>query len=234
MGCILRTAGITTSHLPSQSLIRGVPRCNAFTTATQNAGNAGKSWSIDFLTHAEVAKRFEEFDRDGNGFITVAECRAALDRLEREISDGVVRESMWSWDHNNDGVVDYFEFMDYFLNVNPEEHAGCNHASSAQFDSIDALLQHCVVETHGTIANNLSRQAKVELINTFKHIDLDGDGFLSPDELRVALRSMSPSTPAREIERTVETLLANGDKNGDGLIDLYEFSTRAVQQGLYS
>merc|ERR1712176_1409094 len=116
---IFKSVGIVKSQIPSQSLFRIVPRCNAFTTATQNAG---KAWNIDFLTHAEVAKRFEEFDRDGNGFITVAECRAALDRLEREISDGVVRESMWSRDHNNDGVVDYFEFMDYFLNTNPEEH----------------------------------------------------------------------------------------------------------------
>jgi Ca2+-binding EF-hand superfamily protein len=228
---MMRSAGMMTPQFPSQSFIAVPNECKLFTTTTQNGT---KSWNIDFLTHAEVAKRFEEFDRDGNGFITVAECRAALDRLEREISDGVVRESMWSWDHNNDGVVDYFEFMDFFLNVTPETHADCTHATSVQFDSIDALLQHCVVKPEATIANSLSRQAKVELINTFKHLDLDSDGFLSPDELRVALKSMSPSTPAREIERTVETMIAEGDKNGDGLIDLYEFSTRAVQQGLYS
>lgn len=190
-----------------------------------------RSWDHGFLTHAEVAKRFEEFDTDKDGLITVSECRAAMSRLDREISDGLVRESIWAWDHNGDGMVDYFEFMDYFLRTAPDEHA---HDPNTEFDSIDDLLQHCTVKDDATVSTNLSRQAKLELIESFKLLDLDKDGFLDKNELKAALRTMSPKTPAAQLEETLANLFARADKNSDGLIDLYEFSTRVVQQGLYA
>merc|ERR1712125_285171 len=200
--------------------------CSRFSTAIRSAGKA--PWDAGFLTHAEVAKRFEEFDRDGNGLISIAECRAAMDRLEREISDGVVRESMFSWDLNHDGVVDYFEFMDYFLKISPDK-----RAEAEQFDSIETLLLHCTVKEDASIAHNLTRQAKAELIQSFKLIDLDGDGFISKEEMKVALKSMNPDTPASQIQTKIEHIFEIADKNSDGFIDLYEFSARAVQDGLY-
>jgi Ca2+-binding EF-hand superfamily protein len=206
---------------PSMALSTG------FCTATQSVDKA--SWDFGFLTHAEVAKRFEEFDRDGNGFITVAECRAAMDRLEREISDGVVRESMFTWDQNHDGVVDYFEFMDYFLQTN-----GDKHAEKEQFDSIEEVLHHCIVKDNASIANNMTRQAKTELIQNFKLIDLDSDGFISKGEMMIALKTMSPDASAAQIQESLEHIFKTADANSDGLIDLYEFSARVVQDGLYS
>jgi len=193
-----------------------------------------RSWNHSFLTHAEVAKRFEEFDKDGDGLITVAECRAAIDRLDREFSDGFVRESIWKWDYNKDGVVDYFEFMHYFLKDNVEEHAGCEHDSRVEFNSVDELLQHCTVNDSTPTTRSLSRQAKAELINSFKLMDTNEDGFLDKQELQVALKSMNPDLSAGQIDVILGDLIAKGDKNGDGLIDLYEFSAFAVQQGLYS
>lgn len=195
--------------------------------------NANKAWDSSFLTHAEVAKRFEEYDQDGDGFITVAACRAAIDRLEREVSDGVVRDSIISWDLQEDGVVDYFEFMDFFLNTSPpDDHTECS--PSSKFNSINDLLQHCIVKGDTPLANHLTREAKTELIKSFKLIDLDGDGFISPYELRVALKSMSPDVTAPEIESKINSIFATADMNSDGFIDLYEFSARAVQQGLYN
>jgi calcium-binding protein CML len=198
-----------------------------FSTEVQQAN---KSWDAGFLTHAEVAKRFEEFDRDGDGFITVAECRAAMDRLGREISQGIVQDNMFAWDSDHDGIVDYFEFMDYFLTLTPPSDDG----EAKQFDSIEALLHHCVVKDGAPIASNLTRQAKAELIKSFKLMDLDGDGFISPEEMTVALRGMSPDTPKIQIEAVMEKMFKAADRDSNGLIDLYEFSSRAVQEGLYS
>jgi Ca2+-binding EF-hand superfamily protein len=184
------------------------------------------------LTHAEVAQRFEEFDQDGDGFITVAECQAAMEGLEREIGDGCVRESMWAWDQDQDGVVDYFEFMDYFLSTDKSHAEGSSPGK--QFDSLDALLQHCTVKEDASIASNLSRGAKMELINSFKLLDLDKDGFLDREELSLGLKSMNTDLSTQEIDSTITRFFEVADKNSDGLIDLYEFSTQAVQQGLYS
>jgi len=192
-----------------------------------------RSWNHSFLTHAEVAKRFEEFDEDGDGLITVAECRAAVDRLDRELSDGFVRESIWKWDYNKDGVVDYFEFMDYFLRDYSKEHAESEGDSQVQFDSIDELLQHCTIKDNIPMTRSLSRQAKAELINSFKLMDTNKDGFLDKTELQVALKSMNPDFSAGQIEIMLGDILVKGDRNEDGLIDLYEFSAKAVQQGLY-
>lgn len=193
-----------------------------------------RSWDHGFLSHAEVAKRFEEFDEDGDGFITVAECRAALDRLDRELSDGAVRKSIWTWDFNKDGMVDYFEFMDYFLR-SAEEHAECEHEKTpVEFDSIDELLEHCTLKDGTPTTRSLSRQAKVELIKSFKLMDTNKDGFLDETELQVALKSMHPDFSSWQVNAVVDGILAKGDRDGDGLIDLYEFSAKVVQQGLYS
>merc|ERR1712187_758960 len=138
----------------------------------------------------------------GDGFITNAECRVALDRLDREISDGVVREPMWSSGHKDEGVVDYFEFMGLLLE-RPHDHVECDHSGN-KFDSVDTLLKHCTrPHADASIANDLTRQAKMELIKSFKHIDVDDDGFISPEELRVALRAMSPDSTTAHIEENL-------------------------------
>merc|ERR1712217_196238 len=131
------------------------------------------------------------------------------DRLEREISDGVVRESMWSWDSNKDGEVDYFEFMDHFLRTTPaDEHADCSHESGRRFESIEALLKHCTITEATSVAGTLSRSAKMELIKSFKLIDLDSDGFLSREELDIALKCMSPDSLSIERHLLLDHMFA--------------------------
>eukprot|EP00931_Biecheleriopsis_adriatica_P080011 TRINITY_DN5336_c0_g1_i1.p1 TRINITY_DN5336_c0_g1~~TRINITY_DN5336_c0_g1_i1.p1 ORF type:complete len:236 (-),score=51.17 TRINITY_DN5336_c0_g1_i1:230-937(-) len=232
--CIRTLSGRAVLSIPAKHVqykrecIQGVFRCQFSSQATS------RSWDHGFLTHAEVAKRFEEFDHDGDGLITVAECKAAMDRLGREISNGVVRDSMWKWDSNADGVVDYFEFMDYFLQTNSGDDAAGEDDEGMEFDSVDALLQHCTVKDSASLAGNLSRQAKLELVKSFNLMDTNNDGFLDREELMVALRSMDPDASAIQIDMLLGDIIAKGDKDGNGLIDLYEFSSRAVQEGLYS
>lgn len=235
---ISRYSPLTTSTLPfgpntkdlftSGDLTSRHAKPEASQTSTPSSAPA-PNWG-SFLTHAEVAKRFEEFDQDGDGIITVDECRAAMDRLEREISDGVVRESMWSWDQNQDGVVDYFEFMDHFLNTDGK------NPDASKFESIDDLLKNCTrtVAEATSVAGGLTRSAKMELIKSFKLLDLDHDGYLTREELDLGLKTMSPDSSPLERKLTVDHLFKVADKNSDGLIDLYEFSTKAVQTGLYN
>lgn len=194
-----------------------------------------EAWESSFLTHAEVAKRFEEFDLDGDGFITVASARAAIDRLEGEFNGGIARESVLPWDNDfDDSIVDYFEFMDHFMNSESPE-SQSDGASNKKFDSIADLLKYCIVKgDQAKKGNRERRQAKVELIKTFKLIDVDQDGFIDREEMRIALRDMSPDAAMLEIDVKLNNIFAAADVNQDGVIDLYEFSARAVHDGLYS
>jgi len=103
-----------------------------------------------------------------------------------------------------------------------------------EFNSIDELLQHCTINDSASLTYNLSRQAKAELIKSFKLMDTNKDGFLDKDELQVAMKSMNPDLSAGQINIMIGDIVNKGDRNGDSLIDLYEFSSFAVQQGLYS
>merc|ERR1711908_61173 len=117
---------------------------------------------------------------------------------------------MISWDLNHDGVVDYFEFMDYFLKTSPDK-----HAEEERFNSIEDLLRHCRVKDDASIASNLTRQAKAELIQSFKLIDLDSDGFISKDEMKIALKTMIPDAPAAQIQASLDHIFETADKNSD-------------------
>ena len=54
-----------------------------------------------------------------------------------------------------------------------------------------------------------------ELQEEFKKIDTNGDGTLDKKELRAAVTAVHPDMPAKDINRIVEDI----DANGDGVID---------------
>merc|ERR1719239_2077038 len=58
-------------------------------------------------------------------------------------------------------------------------------------------------------------KSKEDAANSFKKIDINGDGLLSKDEMRSCYLKLNP------IE--VDAIFALGDANGDGEIDLEEF-----------
>merc|ERR1712156_300601 len=90
-------------------------------------------------------------------------------------------------DSNNDGEIDLQEFITVM----------CPSASAVVF--------------------KISKQfkGKEDAANSFKKIDINGDGMISKDEMRSCFLKLNP------IE--VDSIFALGDANGDGEIDLEEF-----------
>jgi len=66
------------------------------------------------LSNGDMRDAFDAFDTDGNGLITAAELQRAISRLsdgEEEATDAQVAEMIQAVDRNNDGQIDFGEFV---------------------------------------------------------------------------------------------------------------------------
>lgn len=188
-------------------------------------------WPRDFLTRAEVAKRFEEFDTDGDGFLSPPEVQSAINRIALDLNDGSVLESLWEADHDKNGLIDYYEFMSHFMGFHQDLDKTLSGEDAATFcgvspfSSWDVLLEYCSITQGTDLMGDKTRNAYMELIKEFKAFDLDHDGFLSTEELRIALLKVHPEANDAQIENALETMFERADENRDGQIDFYEFAS---------
>merc|ERR1712007_259423 len=65
----------------------------------------------DTDTEEELIEAFKVFDRDGNGFISAAELRYSMTNLGEKLSDIEVDEMIREADLDNDGQINYDEFV---------------------------------------------------------------------------------------------------------------------------
>jgi calmodulin len=61
--------------------------------------------------HQALREAFARYDRDGDGFITVAEYRALATSLGQEIGQELAEEMVSAMDLDGDGRIDFAEFV---------------------------------------------------------------------------------------------------------------------------
>ena len=59
---------------------------------------------------------FKSFDKDGNGVIESCELKTAFEEMGRHLSTCETERMMSLMDKNQDGVVNYEEFIEYMFN----------------------------------------------------------------------------------------------------------------------
>ncbi|KAL2308873.1 hypothetical protein Nmel_005043, partial [Mimus melanotis] len=65
----------------------------------------------DTDSEEEIREAFRVFDKDGNGYISAAELRHVMTNLGEKLTDDEVDEMIREADCNNDGQVNYEEFV---------------------------------------------------------------------------------------------------------------------------
>ncbi|CAM6050580.1 unnamed protein product [Sphagnum compactum] len=139
--------------------------------------------TLDKTEIADLRDQFEAIDVDGNGVITLEEMKKAL----AEDKPWKVKESR---------VLEILEAMDSDMD------------GMIDFDEFVAATMHVhqLEESDSEKWESRSRAA-------FSKLDRDSDGYITPDELQIAMG----------MKGSVSTLLDEADTDGDGRISLPEF-----------
>ncbi|XP_077991780.1 neo-calmodulin-like [Glandiceps talaboti] len=134
---------------------------------------------------------FREFDRNKDGYITIDELRRTMKKLEENITEEELREMMKEADQDGDGRVNYKEFAKIIRGE----------------DTMDSY-NHTVTDTGPRC-----------LMDVFEDMDEDGNGYITIDELRHALRRV----PDSYTDDDIEDMMQEADIDGDGNVNYVEF-----------
>lgn len=129
---------------------------------------------------AGLKQMFVCMDTDNSGTITVDELRQGMKRMGTKIPDSELRAIMNAADVDQNGAIDYEEFLTATIHMN-------------KLNKEEVLLQ------------------------AFEHFDADKSGFITKDELVLALHQQGDVG-------NIDAILAEVDKDNDGRIDYEEFS----------
>jgi calcium-dependent protein kinase len=148
--------------------------------------------------------------------------KAALQIIAGQLSEGQIRalrDTFTAMDENNDGLLSVGELKE-----------GLRRAGLGDVQDMPQIMEAIDADADGQIAYTeflaATLQRKMYLQEdvcwtAFGVFDIDGDGRISPEELRQVLRSGSVEeiVSAQDGDAILEAV----DKNGDGLIDFEEF-----------
>ena len=69
----------------------------------------------DTDSEEEISEAFRVFDKDGSGFISVAELRHVMTNLGEKLTDEEIDEMVREQDFDGDGKIDYESFVNSMI-----------------------------------------------------------------------------------------------------------------------
>jgi Ca2+-binding EF-hand superfamily protein len=135
---------------------------------------------------AVLINMFKEADDDGNGFLTFDEFQVLLEKVDLGISSQEMRFVISEADENENGVVDYCEFVP--LAVDMIQSFRARNRAKTQTSQIDS-------EVDEVIMNSLSQSEINSITDTclgkIREVDTKNYGVLKPNELRRCLNQVA-------------------------------------------
>merc|ERR1712168_526525 len=159
------------------------------------------------LTEAEVKKIMEEFrrfDTNGDMYIEPSELKHMLTlKLGGVLTDKEVDRMMGWADTNNDGKVSYGEFFDMIA-----------YGEKNDFTKLKRVME----------LKQTKKDTEKLIRETFNRFDSGGNGTISVDELREAMKSFGEDLS----DEVVDEMIQRADENGNQEIDYEEFAKMVV------
>ena len=156
------------------------------------------------IAEEDLNDAFSKLDYDGDGSITHDEFRAGLRRIGVVLPIGTVRELIRAFDADDDGMIEWKEFV---------------HEFGTKPHQLQALL----------LAQGQKTDAREEILKRiWKQVDADGSGALDRDEVRQVLILMGRA----EDEIDLDAAMAEMDCDHSGEVDYKEFETWFFKRGV--
>lgn len=162
---------------------------------------------------------FKMIDADDSGSITFEELKEGLRKVGSELMESEIKDLMEAADIDNNGTIDYGEFLAATVHLNKLEREENLLSAFSFFDkdgsgfiTIDELTQACVEFGLG----------EVHLEDMIREIDQDNDGQIDYGEFAAMMRKGNGGIGRRTMTRTINLGDAFGlgvDTNGDQLTE---------------
>lgn len=153
---------------------------------------------------AELRRVFSTFDHNGDGLIARQELQDSLENLGLFVSDADLDSMVARLDTNGDGFLDLQEFCVLYesVNVSGEGDRGANGGDDGE-------------QKEGQVVED------EELKEAFDVFDVNGDGFITVEELGSVLSSMGLKRRAGRTQ--LIEMIGSVDGDGDGRVSFAEF-----------
>lgn len=173
-------------------------------------------WDMDAGQLSEFAlELFMQHDADKSGGLDRKEFKAVLTSTALGFTSQEVREIMAESDANDDGIVDYKEFLPLMVEL-----IGAMKAKAAAKAARDAAEDEKREAVEAYFVHGLSRdELDAVLRRVFQRFDADNSGYLDHKEFKKALKSADLGLTKKEIN----LLLSEVDFNDDGVVEYAEF-----------
>lgn len=150
------------------------------------------------LTTYHLNQIFNELDRNKDGLVSIDELMSLLERLGLYASRAELELLV------GDKALDFFDFLFFYQTL-------INKGGKKKIDGDD---DHEIVE-----ANDHDHES--DLREAFRVFDLNGDGFISCEELQIALARLG--LLEKSCGQDCMKMIGVYDANSDGLLDFEEF-----------
>lgn len=156
-----------------------------------------------------LRKIFDAFDANKDGFLTLEELCEWMKKLGLRLTREDLLQIVRSCDWDSDGRLDFNEFV----------------ALSQSLENKDGSRRSAADDDAAEGSNNTDDDdPHAEMKAAFRVFDKDGDGLISPSELRATLSELGLLPSSTNLSR-IQSMIKRVDTDGDGEVNFSEFQT---------